>query len=170
MLPDPLHPAVVHFPIALALLAPFLIAGLLYAIRSGRSPARAWVGVLVLQAVVAGSAWLAVETGEDEEDRVERVVAEAPIEAHEEAAERFLVLAGVAVVIAGVGLAGGTVGLVARFVMLFASLGLAWAVMDVGHRGGELVYRHGAASAYVDAGVPGAGARAVRHDDDHDDD
>jgi hypothetical protein len=54
MLPDPLHPAVVHLPMALAVLIPAL----------------------------------ALETGKDEEDRVERVVSEDLIEAHEEAAER----------------------------------------------------------------------------------
>ena len=74
MLPDPLHPAIVHFPIALALLIPvFSMLGIL-AIRSDLLPRRVWWGVVLLQALLVGFAWLATETGENEEERVERVV------------------------------------------------------------------------------------------------
>ena len=58
MLPDPLHPAVVHLPIALAVLVPLLAAGGLLAIRSGFLPARAWLAVALVQALLAGSAAL----------------------------------------------------------------------------------------------------------------
>ena len=163
MLPEPLHPAVVHFPIVLALLAPVICAALVLAIRRRRAPARAWIAMLVLQAAVAGSAWLAVETGEGDEEKVERVVAESRIEEHEEAAERFLWLAALVLPLAAAGLAGGALGNGARVVTLVATLGVAWAVMDVGHKGGELVYRHGAASAWSDAAT--TPARTARHDD-----
>ena len=42
MLPDPLHPAVVHFPIVLMVLLPFVAASALWAIRRGARPVRAW--------------------------------------------------------------------------------------------------------------------------------
>src|SRR5512134_3400045 len=42
MLPDPLHPAVVHFPIVLMILLPLAAAGALWAIRRGVGPAKAW--------------------------------------------------------------------------------------------------------------------------------
>ena len=98
MLPDPLHPAVVHLPIALALLVPLAALVGLLVIARGLTPGRAWAPVLLLQALLVGSAWLALETGENEEERVERVVAERHIEAHEEAAERFLLMAGLGLV------------------------------------------------------------------------
>lgn len=42
MLPNPLHPAVVHFPIVLAVLLPLFVIGALWAIRRGAAPLRAW--------------------------------------------------------------------------------------------------------------------------------
>src|SRR5215475_13496072 len=43
----PLHPAVVHVPLGLALIMPFLLAALVWAIVTGRLPARVWlVGLL----------------------------------------------------------------------------------------------------------------------------
>jgi uncharacterized membrane protein len=107
MLPDPLHPAVVHLPIALALIVP-LLAGLSVAtIRSRLVPRRIWGGVLLLQACLVGSTWFALETGHQEEERVEVVVPERFIEEHEGAAERFWVASIVTLVLAGGGLLRG---------------------------------------------------------------
>ena len=76
MLPNPLHPVVVHFPIVLAVLAPFVALGALWAIRRGTLARRAWsIPAAVLGALVV-SGWVAAQTGEREEDRVERVVSE----------------------------------------------------------------------------------------------
>lgn len=47
-----------------------------------------------LATALAVSSWVAVETGEQQEDRVERVVGERPLHSHEEAAELFLLLSG----------------------------------------------------------------------------
>ena len=47
MLPDPLHPALVHFPIVLALLAPAIAAVLFWAIHTRRLPVRAWLAVIL---------------------------------------------------------------------------------------------------------------------------
>jgi uncharacterized membrane protein len=151
MLPDPLHPALVHFPIVLALLAPVIAIALLLAIRAGRLPARAWLGVVVLQAIIVGVGWGTAESGENEEDRVERIIREDPIEEHEEAAERFLWIAGLALPLAAAGLARGGVGSGGRVLTVVALVVAAAAVGQVGHSGGELVYRHGAANAYLDA-------------------
>jgi len=158
-LPDPLHPAVVHLPLALAVAMPLLAVAAVVAIRLRLLPARTWLAVVVLQAVLVGTSWLALETGEDQEERVEEVVAERHIEAHEEQAERFQVAGLVALVILGAGLLPGTAGVVGRGAGLVACLlGLA-AALQVGRSGGELVYRYGAADAYVEAARQHAGAR-----------
>ncbi len=174
MLPDPLHPAVVHFPIVLAVLAPLLAVALFWAIRTGRAARRAWVGVVALQLVLVGVAWLAMETGEREEERVEEVVAERHIEAHEESAERFLLLAALVIPLAAAGLLAGPFGTVGRALTVALSLAALVAAGAAGHSGGELVYRHGAASAYV--GPPGdgtgaslAGSERTRSREDDDD-
>ena len=154
MLPDPLHPAVVHFPIELAWLAPGLALLTLLAIRRGSLPARAWAAVVLVQVLLAASAWLALETGEDQEERVERVVAERHIEEHEEAAERLLAASVAAFVLSTAGLLGGRIGGAGRVATIAVGVGALAAASVVGHSGGELVYRHGAASAYVDEAAP----------------
>ena len=156
MLPDPLHPALVHLPIAFAVLAPFAALAALLAIRTGWLSSRVWVGVVLLQALLAGSAWLAVETGEREEERVERVVAERHIEEHEEAAERFLWASVAAFLISGTGLLTGAAGGAGRMVTVVAAAGVLAAGVVVGHSGGELVYVHGAAGAYLEPASAGA--------------
>lgn len=149
MLPDPLHPAVVHFPIVLMFLLPLVAIGAVWMIRRGMDPRRTWGVPLVLAAGLAASAFVAVRTGETEEDRVEAVVPEAAIHDHEEAAERFLVLSGVLLLITGAGLFRGDVGRAARMVTIVGSLGLIAAGVQVGLEGGELVYEHNAGSAYT---------------------
>ena len=175
MIPDPLHPAIVHFPIVLAVLAPLLAAAALWAIHSGRLPGRSWLGIVLLQVLLVGTAWVATETGEREEDRVERVVAERHIEEHEEAAERFLVLAALVLPLAAAGMLAGRVGAINRMLTIVLSLAALGAAGSAGHSGGELVYRHGAAAAYTQPGPGETGlplADAGHHDDhdDHDDD
>jgi uncharacterized membrane protein len=155
VLPDPLHPAVVHFPIAIAFLLPAAAALVALAIAAGRLERRSWALVLLLHLVGAGSAWWAEETGHEQEERVEEVVAERHIEEHEEAAERLLrVMAGTLVLTAS-GLLGGRAGGVARAVAVAGAFGVFAAAYPTGRSGGALVYEHGAARAY-EAPAPAA--------------
>jgi uncharacterized membrane protein len=149
VLPDPLHPAVVHFPIVLRVLLPFVAAGALWAIRRGARPARTWAVPVAAAAALTLSSWVAVETGEGEEEKVEPVVAEASLHRHEEDAERFLLLSGVLLVITAAGLLRGVPGRAARLGATVGALGLVALGAQVGHSGGKLVYRDGAASAYA---------------------
>jgi uncharacterized membrane protein len=173
MIPDPLHPAIVHFPIVLAVLTPLLAAGAFWAIHSGRLPGRSWLGIVILQVVLVGTAWIATETGERDEDRVERVVAERPIEEHEEDAERFLTLAALVLPLAAAGMLAGRVGAINRALTIALSMAALGAAGFAGHSGGELVYRHGAAMAYSqpapgEAGLPLAYSENDEYDDDDD--
>jgi len=178
----PLHPKLVHLPIALAVLMPMVSAGLLLAWFRDLLPKRAWVVAVALQAVLLASGVAAMRSGEGEEEAVERVVAESAIEAHEEAAEAFtwtaggvlLLFAAGLVLPAGAGRGAATAATAATLVVLFLGY-------RVGQAGGELVYQHGAASAYTQGGGAGAGAGeagegvaglavAGKHDDNDDDD
>jgi uncharacterized membrane protein len=160
MLPDPLHPAVVHFPIALAALIPLFAALILLTIRSGRLPPLAWTLVVLLQALLVGSTWLAHETGEEQEERVEKAVDEERIEEHEEAADWVLWIGAAGLAATLLGLAGGSAGAWARAGALALSLLTLAAAVRTGHLGGELVYRYGAANAYLETEKPPAAPTA----------
>jgi len=162
MLPSPLHPAVVHFPIVLMFLLPLAALAALWAIRRGSPGRRAWAVPVLVAATLSASAWVAVETGERDEDRAEDVVGKPTIHAHEEAAERFLALSGGVFVIALAGLLGGPVGRVARITGTAAALGLVIAGYQVGHTGGRVVYGDGTArglATYAAGEGQGEGAR-----------
>jgi hypothetical protein len=168
MIPDPLHPAVVHFPLVLVFLVPAAAVLAVWAIRRGADARRIWAIPLTLAAALDLSAFVALRTGEAEEDRVEMVVPEAALHAHEEAAERFLVLSGVLLLVAAAGLGRGDLGRAARLVTIVGALGLIGAGVQVGDAGGKLVYEHNAGSAYADRALTGAQASALdESDDDH---
>jgi uncharacterized membrane protein len=152
MLPDPLHPAVVHFPIVFTFLLPLAAGFAIWRIRRGAQVLRAWPLTVVLAAALSISAWVAVETGERDEDGAERIVGDAPMHGHEEAAERFLLLSGGLLAVAGAGLLRGRVGALTRLAAAVGAVGMVAVGAQVGHSGGELVYRHGAASAHVPGG------------------
>jgi uncharacterized membrane protein len=166
MLPDPLHPAIVHFPVALAALLPLLMLAIGLGVRLELLPVRSWMLAVAAQALLAGSAWLAVETGEDQEERVEDVVAEEHIEEHEESAKRFLWITAGALPVSALGLLAGAAGVAGRVAAIVASLVVLAAAVPTGHSGGELVYKHGAASAYVSAAPGAAAPTRIRAEED----
>lgn len=155
MLPDPLHPAVVHFPIVLTFLLPIAAVIALWYGRRHPGTRGAWMIATALAGALTASAWLAVETGERDEEGVERIVPEAAMEGHEEAAERFLLLSAGVLLVAGAGLLGGPAGRAARLAATAGTFVLVAAGALVGHSGGELVYRHGAAAAHTPTGPTG---------------
>ena len=171
----PLHPSIVHVPIALAVLMPVIAAGLLIAWWRQWLPRRTMFVALVLQAVLVASSFIAMRTGEGEEERVEQVVAsEASIEAHEEAAEVFLwaSMALLALFAAAAFVPRETAARAFASAAVIGTLVVAGLGYQVGRAGGKLVYQEGAASAYaLDAqtstGQPGD---SRHHDDDDDDD
>lgn len=157
MLPDPLHPAVVHVPIALAVLIPALAILAMLLIHGGFLPQRSWLLIVLLQALLVGSGWLAMETGEEEEEeRVEEIVAERHIEAHEDAAKRFVWLAAAGLAVCALGLLPRRAGGLGRVAGTLVAFGVLAAGVYVGHSGGELVYKYGAAAAYVESPVGSA--------------
>lgn len=165
----PLHPSIVHVPIALAVLMPIIAIGLLLAWWRGWLPRRTWFVALALQGALVGGAMAAMQTGEADEERVEQVLAsEAPIEAHEEAAELFL---WVAIAVLGLFAVGAFVpkeslGLAVGGLAVVGTLAVAGLGYRVGHAGGELVYKEGAAAAYTQ----GPSAQVAHHEDDEESD
>jgi hypothetical protein len=170
MLPTPLHPAIVHFPIVFMLLLPVLVAVVLWRLHDG-ARRRAWGLVVGTALLVSVSGLVALKTGEAQEDTVEAVVAEAPIHEHEEAAERFLLVSWVVLGVAVVGALPGLAGRGGRALTLVGALALVYFGWRVSDLGGKLVYQEGAASAYVTSAAPTAASPADTDvDDEHGDD
>ncbi|GDX81137.1 hypothetical protein LBMAG42_29480 [Deltaproteobacteria bacterium] len=136
----PLHPAIVHLPIGGALLGlPLALAILVMVVRG--APRRTWILAALVQGLSFGGALLALNSGEEMEERVEDEVPEAQIEAHEAHAQRFA---------AGLGLSAALM-LAAAFaprnlsrtadVAAVAAAGLALGLaVPTGHTGGTMVY------------------------------
>lgn len=153
----PLHPAVVHVPLGLAFALPLVTAGLALALWRGLVPRRAWVIAIFLQALLVGGGVVALKAGERDEDRVERVVGKQPVKAHEEAAEAFVWSGAFVLAVATAALlVPGPASAAVAAVAAAGTLAVAFLGYRAGEAGGELVYRRGAASAFVPSAPPPA--------------
>ncbi len=171
MYPDPLHPAVVHFPIVLMVLQPVVLLGAFFAVRRGMAVRTAWGIAAAFSVLLAISAFAATYTGEESGEKVEEVIGDRFVDEHEEEGELFRNLALLTAAIVLVGLVKGKPGQVARSVAPVAALALVWFGYEVGHSGGALVYEHGAASAYAtpDPAAAEGGDEDEAGDEDADD-
>lgn len=149
----PLHPAIVHLPLGLAILMPLVASGFAWALWTGRVRPRAWVAVVAFQALLLGSGLVATRTGEAEEERVENVIQESALHQHEAFADQFVWAGGFTLVLAGLVLVvrRPRAARALAFAVVVSTLVVAALGLRVGHAGGQLVYVHGAASAYAQA-------------------
>lgn len=157
------HPKLVHVPMALGVLMPLIAGGLLLAWWRKWLPQRAWFLAVGLQVILFGSGILALRSGEAEEHKVERVVAERFIEEHEEAAELFVWASGgvLAVMLLGGALGSRRAAFPAAAAATLGTLLVLGLGYRTGQAGGSLVYEHGAAQAYIGAAAPSAEAPAA---------
>jgi len=147
---DGLHPLIIHFPIALLLVAPLFVV--LAAMRPGRSAAFG-VSALVLLVLGTAAAFVSVETGEAAAELAPRTEAiTAAIESHANLAETarnifagLTVLYAVLLVLPAVvkKLAARRFVLVANVVFLVLMLGADLLLVNAAHRGGLLVHKFG---------------------------
>jgi uncharacterized membrane protein len=145
----PIHPFIVHWPLALAFLMPLLSFVFALGIKKQWIKPKFWLVIIILQATVVGSGYLAMETGEDEEEKVEKMIDKKAIHEHEERAEVFIALSVVSLVLTIV-----TILLKEKWRPMLALLssislaGASFAAFRTGEAGGALVYQYGAANAY----------------------
>lgn len=146
----PLHPLMAHFPIVLGIILPF--AGLFFwwAIKRDILPGKFWAVVVAIALVYSLSAWVASEFGEEDEEKVEKVVSEEIIEEHEEAGERLTWIAGGLLLFSFAGLVFKKSDH-ARMALVVVSAAAIIPLAQAGHSGGELVYRYGASVAHLPA-------------------
>jgi hypothetical protein len=166
MLPTPLHPAIVHFPIVFMLLLPLVAVVVLWRLHDG-ARRRAWGLVIGTAVLVTASGLVALRSGKAEEDKVEAVVAEGAIHEHEEAAEAFLLASWIVLGLAAVGAMPGVAGKGGRVLTLVGSLALVYFGWRVGDLGGKLVYREGAAAAYTTPATASVSRAGAEDHEDH---
>ncbi len=153
LMPDPLHPAVVHFPIVLILLG--AVAAIVAAVwRGGHLPRFA----ALLLALGALGTWAAVQSGEASGGLLETgsPQMEGLVDAHETWAKRtfaVIIVAAVAAVASALAERWPRFARGVAVVAAVASAAAAYGVYETGHRGGALVYRH-AAGVEVAASAP----------------
>ena len=150
-LPEPLHPAVIHFPIALT-----MVALLLDLVSRHRRASPLEAGGALLMALAALGGIVATLTGQAaEEEAVVPRAAKALLERHEELGELAMwVLVVVAVVRLALAWRGAFRGVLA-WLYLALALAAAAVVGYQGYLGGELVFRHGVGTAPVQRQTPG---------------
>lgn len=150
----PLHPFLAHIPLVLSLLMPFVLWTAVVLIAKEKASPKAWWPTVILQIVVVVSAYIALSSGEGEEDLVAQYVSKKFIGQHENMAEVF---SGLSVILLGV-------MIVINFVQekLAKHLRLIAAVFSIvplgvglyaGRLGGEIAYAQGGAEAYYAANL-----------------
>ena len=144
----PLHPVVVHFPIVLGMLLPFAALIFWWAIKEDHLHLKAWILVAALALGYGVSSYVAVEMGEEDEEKVEEVVSEKVIEEHEEAGELILWVSGSLFLFSLAGLYRKNLHTVRLAVAILAFVAVV-PLVDAGHTGGKLVYQYGAANAHL---------------------
>jgi uncharacterized membrane protein len=170
MLPDPLHPAVVHFPIVLMYIAPIVVVWAAWRARRSEFPMRTWLIVPVFFGAIVVSGFVAKQTGNDGEELAEEFVDHDVIETHEERGEQFVLFALGAFIVSIAGFASGKAGQALKGLTLIAALTGVVLITRVGHSGGTMVYDHMVGQAGTDqAGAADFERRTDRDDDDRDD-
>ena len=144
LVPNPLHPAVVHFPIVLLLLGSVVAVAAVF-LRKHGVPAVA-AGLVVMGAL---GTWGAVEAGESDGELVENTAPQVNdlVDEHETWAKRTLTISIFAAFAAGGSVLTARWPRISRAVAVVAaliSLAAAYGIYETGHRGGALVFRHGA--------------------------
>jgi len=143
MLPDPLHPAIVHFPIVLLLLgAPLAVIAVF--VRKWHLPVLA---ALVL-ALGAAGAVVATITGEQGAELAGELAGngEKALDEHEDWGKRtrnFGVTAAVLAILSAALVRRPAAARIAGTVAALAAIAAAFFVAQAGHHGGQVVYKHG---------------------------
>lgn len=152
----PVHPLIVHFPIVLTFILPILIIVFAYLIKNNKATPKSWLIIIGLQLAVVVTGYISLETGETEEHTVEKVVSKNIIHEHEEAAEIFVGSTVLALVLSiGAFFIRKEIGFPVKLGVAAVTIVSCYLAYRTGMLGGELVYKHGAASAYTETASEG---------------
>lgn len=147
----PVHPLIVHIPMVITFILPFLIIAFALMIRKNKMNAKGWLIIIGLQSAVVMGGYISLETGETEEHVVEKFVDKKIIHKHEEAAEIFVGASVLALVLSiGAFFLRREIGFPVKIAIAGVTVLAGYLAFRTGELGGELVYQHGAANAYLE--------------------
>lgn len=148
----PFHPVIVHIPLVISLIMPILVLIFAVMIKLNKLSPRGWLVIIGFQLMTTISGYVALESGEIEEDIVEKIVDKKYINEHENAAEIY-VGSTVLVLVFCIAVFFISEKLQLKMQILIALLAIASSALGyrAGKYGGELVYKYGAASAYLNS-------------------
>jgi uncharacterized membrane protein len=145
----PIHPMIVHIPMVITFILPILILVFAFMINKNKMSPKGWLVIIGLQLAVVGVGYISLETGETEEHNVEKVVSKKIIHEHEEAAEVFVGVSVLALVLSiGAFFVRKDLGFKVKIAIAGVTIVSSYLAFRTGELGGELVYKHGAARAY----------------------
>lgn len=145
----PLHPFLAHIPLVLALFMPLILWVIIFLIAKKKISTQSWWVAVTIQLLIVIFAYIALSSGENEEDLVAQFVSKRFIGKHENIAEVF---SGLSVILLGV-------MIVINFVQekiaknlriiaaVFSIVPLAFGLYT-GRLGGQIAYAYGGAEAY----------------------
>ncbi|MGE0867520.1 MAG: DUF2231 domain-containing protein [Kofleriaceae bacterium] len=147
----PMHPKLVHIPIALCIVMPMMLTLVWMGIRRGWFTSRTWLLCAVLQGALFVSSVAALQSGKNDGDKVEGYASEEALQTHANRASWFVYIAGF-----NLALSSGVALLpLARprrqllgAIAIAGSLGATYAGYLVGDAGGRLVYVANASDAH----------------------
>jgi uncharacterized membrane protein len=162
----PLHPAIVHVPLGVAVILPIVAAALTVAVWRGRLPRSVLAVVAGLQLIVATGGLVAMKLGHADERQAALTAPRHAIHEHEEAGEAFVwVSIGVlAVAVASLVVPARAAAAVAA-VTTAGTLAVAALGVNAGEKGGELVFHHAASVSATPAPAEAAPAQGAKDDD-----
>jgi len=150
-IPDPIHPAIVHFPIVLVFLGTLISILTIFTRRGALPQFSAFILILA-----AGGAQLAVITGGDQvDDLVQRMPESRPFLLHHaesgELARTAAVVAACSAVVALAFYKARTFRRVMAFVTTIIAAGACYFALQAAENGEEMVYHHGVGTQWKPA-------------------
>ncbi len=151
----PFHPLISHFPIALAFIIPLLSITFALLIKSGKMLSQTWLIIIALNLTTVTMGYVAIKSGVAEEAAMEKVLEKKLLQTHESTAEVFV---GLIVISTLLSLSAFFLKDHFQFAVQMCSAGLGLVGIYFAYQtailGGELVYKYGAATAYVQYNRP----------------
>ena len=147
----PMHPKLVHIPMALCVLMPMIAILIFVGIRRDWFTPKAWLIAAFLQTATLVGGLAALKSGEDDGEKVEGYASEEALEEHEHRAYWFLYVAGANTLLCGVTFFLQRDRVRQQLLAVFTIVGLAaggYAGYRVGDAGGRLVYVANASDAH----------------------